>query len=75
MAGIGSMVSVNGNNNAAPVVAFSPGKAPMTTPPKVAITSNNKRLGSASACKPSNKGSTTVTRTKDWLTNLSETES
>ena len=37
MAGTGAMVSVNGSSNAAPVVAPSPGSAPMMTPPTVVM--------------------------------------
>ena len=43
MAGIGSMVRVNGRRSAAPVVAFNPGSAPITTPPTVATASSSSR--------------------------------
>ena len=42
----GSIVSVNGNSNAAPVVAPRPGKTPMITPNIVVANIKPKRYGS-----------------------------
>jgi hypothetical protein len=56
IAGTGSIVSVNGKSNAAPVVAFKPGNAPITTPPRVAQSNKNTKVGSVSVVKPARNG-------------------
>jgi hypothetical protein len=46
MAWTGSIVSVNGSNRAAPVVAPKPGRTPITIPIIVVAKIRNKRYGS-----------------------------